>query len=71
MKKINSEYGLNKIVIYFLIKLLIQFNLNIWNNLIEVENNKINLKLQTLLASNERYNEKEEKFIAKGGCGAI
>jgi hypothetical protein len=54
-----------------LIKLLIQFNLNIWNNLIEVENNKINLKLQTLLASNERYNEKEEKFIAKGGCGAI
>ena len=50
---------------------MIQFNLNIWNNLIEVENNKINLKLQTLLASNERYNEKEEKFIAKGGCEAI
>ena len=50
---------------------MIQFNLNIWNNLIEVENNKINLKLQTLLVSNERYNEKEEKSTAKGGCGAI
>ena len=50
---------------------MIQFNLNIWKNLKEVEKNKINLKLQTLLASNERYNEKKEKFIAKGGCGAI
>ena len=42
---------------------MIQFNLNIWNNLIEVENNKINLKLQTLLASDENYTEEEEKFI--------
>ena len=50
---------------------MIQFNLNIWNNLIVFENNKINLKLQTLLASNESYNEKEEKFIEKGGYGDI
>ena len=42
---------------------MIHFNLQIWNNLIEVENNKINLKLKTLLASNESCNEEEEKFI--------
>ena len=48
---------------------MIQFNLNIWNNLIEVENNKINLKLQTLLAFDGNYNEEEEKLILKDGCG--
>ena len=48
---------------------MIQFNLNKWNNLIEFENNKINLKLQTLLAFNWSYNEEEEKFIQKNGCG--
>ena len=48
---------------------MIQFNLNIWNNLIEFENNKINLKLQTLLAFNWSYNEEEEKFIQKNGYG--
>ena len=31
----------------------------------EIENNEINLKLETLLAFGESYNEDKEKFIQK------
>ena len=38
---------------------------NVWNNLMEDENDETNSKLEILLDSSESYNEEEEEFIVK------
>ena len=38
---------------------------NVWNNLMEDENDETNSKLEILLDSSESNNEEEEEFIVK------